>query len=203
MADWDADSPRLRQNLIELLRDVRERAVRREPPTVEDARRWHRDMMTGLRVPDGNYRGRFRGEPGLETMRVWIGAREGVRPAAVARALAAFERTLLRAVAALDTRYPQGQELDVDGLAAVVDLSAWAHAEWVRMHPFANGNGRTARIWANTILMRYGLPPVVRLRPRPDDGYGPAGAAAMDGDWRPTAAVFRTLLEEGLSERGP
>jgi hypothetical protein len=51
-------------------------------------------MMTGLRIPDGKYRGRFRGERGLETARVWIGAREGVGPAGVARALAAFERTL-------------------------------------------------------------------------------------------------------------
>jgi hypothetical protein len=203
VADWDADSPRLRQNLINVLRDARERALRRDQPTVDDARRWHRGMMTGLRVPDGKYRGRFRGERGLETTRVWIGAREGVGPTGVARALAAFERTLQRAVAALDARYPQEQELDVDGLAAVIDLSAWAHAEWVRMHPFANGNGRTARIWANAILMRYGLPPAVRLRPRPGGGYGLAGAAAMDGDWRPTAAVFRTMLEEVLSERGP
>ena len=203
MADWDADSPRLRQNLITVLRDARERALRRDQPTVEDARRWHRGMMTGLRVPDGKYRGRFRGERGLETTRVWIGAREGVGPASVARALAAFEQTLQRAVAALDARYPQEQELDVDGLAAVIDLSAWAHAEWVRMHPFANGNGRTARIWANAILMRYGLPPTIRLRPRPGGGYELAGAAAMDGDWRPTAAVFRTMLEEVLSERGP
>ena len=126
-----------------------------------------------------------------------------VGPAGVARALAAFERTMQRAVAALDERYPQEQELDVDGLAAVIDLSAWVHAEWVRMQPFANGNGRTARIWANVILMRYGLPPAVRLRPRPGGGYGLACAAAMDGDWRPTAAVFRTMLEEVLSEHGP
>jgi fido (protein-threonine AMPylation protein) len=94
----------------------------------------------------------------LEATRVWIGAREGVGPVGVARALAAFERTLHRAVAALDARYPREQELDADGLAAVIDLSAWVHAEWVRMHPFANGNGRTARMWANAILMRYGLP---------------------------------------------
>jgi hypothetical protein len=203
VADWDADSPRLRQNLINVLRDARERALRRDQPTAADARRWHRGVMTGLRVPHVKYRGRFRGERGLETTRVWIGAREGVAPADVARALAAFERTLQRAVAALDARYPQEQALDVDGLAAVIDLSAWVHAEWVRMHPFANGNGRTARIWANAVLMRYGLPPAVRLRPRPGGGYGLAGAAAMDGDWRPTAALFRTMLEEVLSEGGP
>ena len=43
-------------------------------------------------------------------------------------------------------------------------------------------------------LMRCGLPPVMRLRPRPNDGYGGAGAAAMTGDWMPTAAVIRRML---------
>ena len=43
MADWEVDSPRLRNNLLEVLRDVRDRSVRRDVPTVEDARRWQRD----------------------------------------------------------------------------------------------------------------------------------------------------------------
>ena len=196
MADWDANSPRLLQNLIEVLRDARDSAVRRDVPTVEDARNWQRDTMAGLGVPDAKYVGSFRGEFGLETTRVWIGSHEGVPPGEVAQELAAFEKTLQRAVAALDARYPRGQELDQDGLAAVIDLCAWTHAEWVRIHPFRNGNGRTARIWANALMMRYGLPPVVRLRPRPDGGYGRAGAAAMEGDWRPTAKIFRKILGE-------
>jgi hypothetical protein len=203
VADWDADSPRLRRNLINVLRDARDRAVRRDLPTVEDARRCQRDSMAGLDAPERKYVGRFRGEPGLESTRVWIGGREGVAPADVAAELAAFERTLQRVVVVLDARYPRGRDLDPDGLAAVIDVCAWAHAEWVRIHPFANGNGRTARIWANALLMRYGLPPAVRLRPRPDGGYGLAGVAAMDGDWRPTAAIFRTMLDEALKEGGP
>jgi hypothetical protein len=194
MADWDADSPRLRKNLTLVLRDVRDRAVRRDLPVIEDARRWQLHTMAGLAVPLATSVGRFRGEPGLETTRVWIGAHEGVPPRQIARELSAFERTLQRAVAALDARYPLGQDLDADGLAAIIDLCAWAHAEWVRIHPFGNGNGRTARIWANALLMRYGLPPVVRLRPRPGGAYSRASVAAMVGDWRPTAAVFRRML---------
>ena len=51
------------------------------------------------------------------------------------------------------------------------------------------------------IAMRYGLPPFVRLRPRPDgDSYTAAGARAMDGDWAATANLFRTMLEEFLSD---
>jgi hypothetical protein len=48
----------------------------------------------------------------------------------------------------------------------VIDLCAWVHAEWVRIHPFANGNGLTARLWANSLAVRYGLPPFIRFAPK-------------------------------------
>jgi len=198
VADWDADSARLRKNLSQVLRGVRDSAARRATPTVEAARKWQADTLAGLKVPSVRYVGRFRGEPGLKDIQVWVGAKRGVAPSRVARELAAFEKRLQSVVAALDARYPAGAELDADGLAAVIDLSAWAHSEWVRIHPFVNANGRTARIWANFLFMRYGLPPVVRLRPRPDGGYGTAGIAAMDGAWQATALVFRKLLLSAL-----
>jgi Fic/DOC family protein len=99
-----------------------------------------------------------------------------------------------RTVARLDAKYPDDDSLDDDGMSAVIELAAWAHAEWIRIHPFANGNGRTARVWANLLLMRYGLPPAVTLRPRPGGGYGAAGAVAMQGDWQPTRRVFRGMV---------
>lgn len=201
MADWDEDSPELRQNLARVLRDARDSAVRRDVPRLSDARTWHTDTMVGLQVPGPHRIGTFRGEKGIERAEVGIGAKRGVAARDVARALASFERRLQRTVAALDALYPAGTELDADGLDAVIDLSAWAHAEWVRIHPFVNGNGRTARLWANYVLMRYGIPPVIRLRPRPDGGYGRAGAAAMDGDWEPTANVFRKLVRDAVDER--
>jgi hypothetical protein len=194
VADWDEDSPRLRENLVQVLRAIRDCSRRREIPTLESARQWQRDTMAGLEVPHPECGGRFRGEPGLKRTRVWIGGIEGARPADVPGQLAQFEQRLQRAVSALDRRLPSDRELDADGVAAVIDLAAWAHSEWIRIHPFANGNGRTARLWANSLLLRYGLPPVVRLRPRPDGGYGAAGARAMVGDWMPTAAVLRKML---------
>jgi hypothetical protein len=92
------------------------------------------------------------------------------------------------------------QELDADQLAAVIDLCAWVHAGWIRIHPFANGNGRTARLWANSLAVRYGLPPFIRSRPRPNSAYGDAGAKSMQGDWKSTAVVFRRLLSDFLTE---
>ena len=196
MPDWDEDSARLRSNLAQVLRDVRDSAVRRDVPTAEAVRKWQADTMAGLDAPDARYVGRFRGESGLAGTRIWVGTKEGVAPTQVAIEIATFEQRLQRVVAVLDARYPAGTDLDADGLAAVIDLSAWAHAEWVRIHPFGNGNGRAARLWANFLFMRYGLPPVVRLRPRPEGGYGSAGAAAMDGNWQPTATVFRQFVLE-------
>jgi len=156
--------------------------------------------MQGLEFPSPRFVGAFRGEPGLESVQVKVGANYGADSANVATELTSFEAKLQALVAELDALLPVGQEPDADQLAAIVDLCAWAHAEWVRIHPFANGNGRTARLWANSLAMRYGLPPFIRLRPRPNAGYGDAGAEAMQGDWKPTALVFRRLLDDFLNE---
>lgn len=42
-----------------------------------------------------------------------------------------------------------------------VALAAWAHCEFVRIHPFQNGNGRIARLLLNALLVRGGYNPVV------------------------------------------
>ena len=49
------------------------------------------------------------------------------------------------------------QATDFDGVASF----AWLHAAFVRIHPFADGNGRMARLVANLPLLRAGLPPVL------------------------------------------
>lgn len=204
MANWDDDSPTLRENLKQVLRGIRDSARRRDVPSVEDARGWQRDTMAGLDVPHKDYVGGFRGEGGkLKHCEVKIGSAHGVPPARVADALKSFETRLRRVIKDLDKSCKPGEEFDADGLAGVLELAAWAHAEWVRIHPFANGSGRTARLWANSILMRYGLPPVVTLRPRPEGGYEKAAARAMHGEWEPMIIVFREMLLTYLRGDGP
>ena len=198
--DWDADSPGLRANLTRVINEVARASGQREKPTLESARRWQRDIISGLAVPDSRYVGTFRGESGLENLQVRVGSNYGAPAAEVSGELMRFETKLQGLVAELDLLISTGQEPDADQLAAIVDLCAWVHAEWVRIHPFANGNGRTARLWANSIVMRYGLPPFIRLRPRPNTGYGEAGAKAMQGDWKPTVTVFRQLLNDFLDQ---
>lgn len=200
MPDWDRDNEQLRANLAQILGEIAGAAQDREMPTVEAARHWQTSAMQGLEAQDKRFVGAFRGEPGLENVAVRVGPNYGVDPADVADSLNQFEAKLQALVAELDGVLPPGQEPNADQLAAIVDLCAWAHSEWVRIHPFANGNGRTARLWANSLAMRYGLPPFIRLRPRPNASYGQAGAKAMKGEWKPTAAVFHSLLEDFLAE---
>ena len=152
--------------------------------------------MRGLNPGKAIYVGAFRGEQGLEGVGVEIGGVMGAMPWDVEFELAAFERRLTGALHALDAMYPDVQGLDENGLSAVLEVAAWAHSEWVRIHPFANGNGRTARMWANLVLLRYGVPPVLRLRPRLDSGdYGNAGRAGMAGDNAPMAELLRRLVD--------
>ncbi len=200
MPDWDKDSPRLRKNLGQVLKEIVRAAEQREIPTLDAARHWQSRMIEGLGVPDRRYVGAFRGEPGLECTQVRVGAHYGVDSVEVSQELTRFETKLQALVRELDALLPMDQELDADQLAAVIDLCAWVHSEWVRIHPFANGNGRTARLWANSLAVRYGLPPFIRLRPRPNAGYGDAGANSMQGNWKPTALVFRRLLNNFLAE---
>lgn len=200
MSNWDEDSPRLRQNLQHVLQQIAQGAESRTTPITEWARRWQFLIMRGLDVPNVRHVGKFRGESGLENLQVTVGGNHGAPPARVAEELKRFEATLQTLVAELDEVLPIGHELHADQLAALLDLCAWAHAEWIRIHPFANGNGRTARLWANYLAMRYGLPPFVRLRPRPNTDYADAGERAMRGQWKPTADAFRRLLQDFLDE---
>jgi Fic family protein len=45
----------------------------------------------------------------------------------------------------------------------IPELAAWVHYKLVYIHPFIDGNGRTARLLSNLILIQNGYPPAVIL----------------------------------------
>ena len=42
-----------------------------------------------------------------------------------------------------------------------VEQAARLHSEFVKIHPFIDGNGRTSRLLMNLVLMQHGYPPAV------------------------------------------
>jgi Fic family protein len=201
MPDWDEDSDVLRENLVRAFRLSRDMARSRCTVTAELARDWHKAIMKGLNVPDETFVGRFRGEDGLDGIEVYVGPHPGTRPDQVASDLQRFERRLADTIKALDGLIPEGSPPDTaDKINAIIELAAWIHAEWVRIHPFVSGNGRTARLWTGFVAMRCGIPPFVGLRPRPDADYGVACGKAMTGDWNPMVRVFRQMYLETIRD---
>ena len=88
-----------------------------------------------------------------------------------------------------------------------VEFAARVHADFVNIHPFKDGNGRTARLIMNFELMRAGFPTVIiPVESRPAY-YQNLDIAAMQGDYLPfvmqiaelvqtSFAPYRTLLGE-------
>ena len=172
-------------NIDKLVRSMRTDAPARTLPGVAVVQRWHATIYDGCHLPVAGYAGHFRGDP---TVAELVGYEVGVGPmrldgypervglpssqvhAAVLRMLS----SLGRAVTALDRHVPSGKRpADPAALQSIAALAATVHGEWVRIHPYANGNGRTARLWAAWLALRYNLPIFVTVKPAPPTSTTP------------------------------
>ena len=54
--------------------------------------------------------------------------------------------------------------IDKKDVAAIYELSFWAHFELVTIHPWADGNGRTCRLLMNLLQMEYDVLPTKVLK---------------------------------------
>ncbi len=206
---WNEDPPgyegRLLDNAIAVLRSIVAASDERDPPAVAMAQDWHRRLYDEIPLPVPYYAGEVRDSdarfPELVGYEVSVGHLPGVPSADVWPELANFERQARLAVSRIDDAIPVGAKPATPAeLGGVITLCAMMHGEWVRIHPFANGNGRTARLWANWTAVRYGLPPFVAIRPRPGSAaYQQAAVASMTGDHAVAAAVFGALFRSALT----
>ena len=79
-----------------------------------------------------------------------------------------------------------------------IALAAWTHAEFVRIHPFPDGNGRTSRLLMNYQLLAQGFAPVSIAKENRLDYYNALEAYAVDGDLAPFTEMVAALEEKQL-----
>ena len=117
----------------------------RRPLTEEDVKEIHRLVLAGIADATA---GRYR------PVQVRIGGSQFVPPPP-----GEVPRRMKQLVAWLDVA-------EVPDLHPVF-VAAKAHLELVTIHPFVDGNGRTARLLQNLLLVRRGFPPaVIRVEER-------------------------------------
>jgi len=99
-----------------------------------------------------------------------------------------------REVAAFVDRYSAGPPAG----SGLLQWVAGAHGRLLRVQPFEGGNGRVARLVANLLLRRLGLPSASFARRRADR-YPAAIARADSGDVAPLAELTAEALHESLT----
>lgn len=81
-----------------------------------------------------------------------------------------------------------------------IKLAAWTHAEFVRIHPFIDGNGRTSRLIMNYQLMLHNYPPVSIPVADKLHYYESLEAYAVSGDIQLFADMLGGLVSQRLDE---
>ncbi len=84
--------------------------------------------------------------------------------------------------------------------ASLVTALARTHAELVIIHPFREGNGRSARLLAWLMALQAGMPPLdfSPMEGRGKRAYIGAIHAAFTGNYAPMEAVFRRVIGRTL-----
>jgi len=78
-----------------------------------------------------------------------------------------------------------------------VEQATRAHFRLVDIHPFIDGNGRTARLLMNLLLMRHGYPPaIIRYEGRP--AYYAALEKAHQQEIEPFLALVTEAVDRSL-----
>ena len=83
----------------------------------------------------------------------------------------------------------KGQQLNL------IELAAWTHAEFVKIHPYPDGNGRTSRLIMNYQLMANGFAPISIAKENRLDYFNALEAYAVEGDILPFAEMIAELEE--------
>lgn len=76
----------------------------------------------------------------------------------------AYQKVPAHLAAFCDELNARRKALDAKDVAAIYELSFWAHYELVTIHPWADGNGRTSRLLMNLLQIEFDVLPTKVLK---------------------------------------
>jgi len=79
-----------------------------------------------------------------------------------------------------------------------IERAAKLHTDFVNIHPFIDGNGRTARLLLNFELMKDGYPPAIIKADDRGDYYDALDKAAKTGDYDDFIKMVRDAVERSI-----
>jgi fido (protein-threonine AMPylation protein) len=160
---------------------------------------WHAKLFKDV-VPvpyyAGNYRSTDQRYPCLNTP-IQVAGLPGAPPGEVLSRMTTFSAVLEQQTIDVDN-FAEGQKNPELKLKAAAQLASFAAGHIIAIHPFINGNGRTARLTADFFFNRYGFRmPFFIDRPRGHGinvEYGSASRSAMQNDFKPLFRYFVVLM---------
>ena len=79
-----------------------------------------------------------------------------------------------------------------------IELASFVHIEFVKIHPFVDGNGRTSRLLMNLELIKAGFPPVVIELEDRLEYYKALDIAHTTKDYKPFLELMKKVVEKSF-----
>lgn len=81
-----------------------------------------------------------------------------------------------------------------------IEMAAWIHAEFVKIHPFQDGNGRTSRLIMNYQLMSEGFPAISVAKEDRLEYFKVLDVYAVEGNLQPFADLVAGLVDRQMEK---
>ncbi len=155
----DQEQATLANNLLALTEQVKITDSQTEEYSIEMVCQWHARLFASVRSHAGKYRQADFGDEFLK-----FGKYHSARRRDVLQFLQAHYRSARNLLEQLDSL--KNTSRPDQFVEQVLTAAFYLHAEFIRIHPFIDGNGRVGRLIITYCLARFGLPPLALEVPK-------------------------------------